>query len=422
MEIDYLSNNICKFTPLFNINYNKKQNIISTCFFKLSKSYKKFDLYTNGLVIIYNNILTNYTDYKLRLFIDELIYNDIEIMNILKSLTEIELVLYSYSDKYKSTNIGLLGTMIRFFPMFNFPNNDANIVLITDLDSENPNVNSENPNVNSKNPNVNYTSYIESIKILKILKNNNINLNDIYLLKYGNMLRNISCNFKILYKNTLNIYANAQRIINIKKIDNTVIINFINKVFLNKKIYTYFVFNNTKVYETKIENFRPFVYGIDEYFINNTLTKYLIKNKLGLVINYRYNIFDYIFYINLRLSKIYTLTEKEINLLNNILNIIGKKYKILNFNKLKTIDKINNLDKLIYNIDNIKLYKILYYTFLKYKKYKEYRFIFQKGYSKFININKFNKYFIYQLNKINFINLKYNDIVVDIKKIKKNKL
>jgi hypothetical protein len=59
---------------------------------------------------------------------------------------------------------------------------------------------------------------------------------------------------------------------------------------------------------------------------------------------------------------------------------------------------------------------------LKYKKYKEYRFIFQKGYSKFININKFNKYFIYQLNKINFINLKYNDIVVDIKKIKKNKL
>ena len=31
---NYLENKLCKFTPLFDINYNKKVNILSACFLR----------------------------------------------------------------------------------------------------------------------------------------------------------------------------------------------------------------------------------------------------------------------------------------------------------------------------------------------------------------------------------------------------
>ena len=47
----YLQNNLCKFTPLFDIDYNKKVNIFSTCFFKLENSgYKDFSKYLDALI------------------------------------------------------------------------------------------------------------------------------------------------------------------------------------------------------------------------------------------------------------------------------------------------------------------------------------------------------------------------------------
>ena len=48
----YLKNPLCEFTPLFKIDYNKKKNIISASFFKMSEgAYKNFSKYTDGLKI-----------------------------------------------------------------------------------------------------------------------------------------------------------------------------------------------------------------------------------------------------------------------------------------------------------------------------------------------------------------------------------
>ena len=77
-------------------------------------------------------------DFKLRLFIDQSVYNDKKIMNSLKHESTIEIVLYkcpSYvveEDKHKGT----FGTLVRLFPIFDFKNNDANIVFVTDIDFE----------------------------------------------------------------------------------------------------------------------------------------------------------------------------------------------------------------------------------------------------------------------------------------------
>ena len=134
---NYLLNNICKFTPLFDIDFNKKQNIFSAIFFKLhGGSYKNFEMYMKGLNNLTNFIRNSFKGYKLRLFIDESIFEDKYILEKLKSYNIIQLVKYHCTefvidDKYHR---GLFGTLIRFFPMFDFPNNDAGIVRVTDID------------------------------------------------------------------------------------------------------------------------------------------------------------------------------------------------------------------------------------------------------------------------------------------------
>tara|TARA_B110000037_G_scaffold218373_1_gene281248 strand:+ start:2131 stop:2493 length:363 start_codon:yes stop_codon:yes gene_type:complete len=114
----YLKNDICKFKPLFKIDYNNKKNIFSACFFKLDgKSYKDFNIYLNGIQLFSKYVKKNRPDYSIRLFIDNSIYNDKKIINILKKLNNIELVLYECSDYKvnKNKHIGLFGTLIRFF-------------------------------------------------------------------------------------------------------------------------------------------------------------------------------------------------------------------------------------------------------------------------------------------------------------------
>ena len=41
----YLENNLVEFTPLFDIDYTKKKDLICSSFFKLETSYKNFDKY-----------------------------------------------------------------------------------------------------------------------------------------------------------------------------------------------------------------------------------------------------------------------------------------------------------------------------------------------------------------------------------------
>jgi hypothetical protein len=55
-------------------------------------------------------------------------------MNRLKKLDKIELVLFKPLDPKL---VGLYSTLIRIFPMFDFPNNDSQIVILIDIDEDN---------------------------------------------------------------------------------------------------------------------------------------------------------------------------------------------------------------------------------------------------------------------------------------------
>ena len=70
----YLENEICKFTPLFEIDYSKKINIISTVLFKMKNSgYKPFLKYVNGVQHLSNFMHKKLPGFHLRLFIDDTI-------------------------------------------------------------------------------------------------------------------------------------------------------------------------------------------------------------------------------------------------------------------------------------------------------------------------------------------------------------
>ncbi len=132
--VKYLKNNICEFEVLFDINYNKKVNILSTCFFKMKKHYKNFNVYLKGI----NNlikIVEQQQKYMLRIFIDENIKNDKEIFNILNSSKHVQLVVFSCA-KYMKDNyhLDVFGALVRLFPVFNFENNDSGNVIIIDID------------------------------------------------------------------------------------------------------------------------------------------------------------------------------------------------------------------------------------------------------------------------------------------------
>ena len=226
---EYLKNPICKFTPLFKIDYKKKKDIISASFFKLSGGgYKNLSIYLNGIGYINDTIDKYILNISLRLFIDYSIYNDKKIMEILYKYKHLEMVLCE-CDKYKTTNgynRGIFGMFLRFFPMFNFENNDAKNIVLSDIDWT-------------------HTRLNNILKIyLKNVKNKKIKYDYIWL-------SNIQLNSIFKIDNNI-IYPRIYsfNMICINKFDNNILIDFFNNKIYNKKTLNNFhkthYFTNTK--------------------------------------------------------------------------------------------------------------------------------------------------------------------------------
>lgn len=378
--MNYLENEICIFKPLFKINYNIKKNIIVCCLFKIYKGgYQSFDIYITGLSKLYNYVQLKCNNFVIRLFIDNSIYKDEKIMSKIYKFKKIELVLYTCPDYIidNTYHYGLLGTLIRFFPIFNFKNNDADLVIICDVDFDHFFLNSNLLLINKLKLYDNYKDYYMSLD------------NDIYkeLPGYNK--------YYLYYKNKFTPYTNAQGIIGIKKINNSIIINFIKSV-KNSNVKLSF-YNDKNIY-----NYTNFIYGVDEYFLNITLVHYLIDNKFKYINNIKFNLLSgSYFYSKFRCKNNKTIND---NLFNKFINLIFDKFKISYTKSESPIDKFNRLDKLIYNIklnkSIIKIYKFLYKIMLKLYNNKEYSFLFPQYLYKILLTKMF--FGIYNLNIINF--------------------
>lgn len=394
MQDEYLENNICKFTPLFKIDYNNKKNILSCCFFKMINSgYKDFTLYTNGLIILNNIISKSKLNYKIRLFIDNSIYNDKSIYDkIIKKLSNVEPVLYSCPNYIINSDyhLGLFGTIVRFFPFFDFPNNDANLVISVDIDSTNKEIFKKKINILKTN-----------VQISKYYK-------DIYLFKEGPLHRSLLYKFDIFYKDKLNPYVYALSYVSLKRINNEVLINFFKEVNLSKeKTFSYHIlfynYSSKKSYENKFNLGNKFIYGIDEYFLNKTLGEYLIDNNICYSVRITWDIFECLYY---HFQIFNSLTKKQIKLIDLIFKYIYKKIHFKFDIKESIKEKFDRIDKIIYDKNNETVYyikKLLYKLFLYLKKNVNYKFIYSEYYYKLF-VDDENFFGIYSIDLIRIIN------------------
>jgi hypothetical protein len=347
--MSYLENDICKFTPLFDIDYKVKKDIISMCFFKMQKGYKDFSLYLNGIQNITKYYKEKYGNtYSIRLFIDNTIYKDREIMKILKNTNGLELVLYHAPDFIREDDyhIGLFGTLIRFFPFFDFPNNDANYVFISDIGDDDQTIDNNHyilEQIKNKN-------FFEQLYLFKICIYENIKIETIIDLS--------------------NAKAYAPRMTFLKKFDKNIMINYLYEVKNAKKNKYSVHFHNMK--SKGLENLGNFIYGVDEYLLNIVLTDYMIKNNMMFGVMTKF-IIDYPIYLTYRHYK-----SRKINLnLKNYVLIFDYLFNKLgiDYNKNISIEKkyeiYNNIFNLIYKNPMTKseyklYYKANYYLYMMY--------------------------------------------------------
>ena len=255
----------------------------------MNKYYKNFNIYIYGLKKWIKFLNSFDHDYILRLFIDNNVYNDKEIMKLIRSTNKIQPVLFSCKNyKKEDYHIDLFGTLVRFFPFFNFNNNDSDNVIVVDIDLHEE----------------------DKIRCKFFMKN-----------KLNNFT-GMAAITPFLYNND-KIYMFAGLMSNSKKFDKNIIIDFIknahnikDKGFYNKRDTT-------------------FGFGIDKIFIN----KYLLStiDKYATIIEYSISYFMYQYKKRIMKSKNSKIILKY---------ILGKYYK----KGMSVYDMYKFIDKETYQI------------------------------------------------------------------------
>jgi len=298
----YLENDICKFTPLFKINPTRKQDIFTASFFKLhGGSYKNFGLYVRGIKLLSRYVHQKQPSYKIRLFIDRSIFNDRKIMRILKRLRNVQLVLYHCEEFVvnKVHHRGIFGTFVRYFPMFDFPNNDAGVVRNVDIDFEEVDIYRQD----------------EIKKDLEKLKE--IGVYDKIYYYASTRMYHVGIKGKFMIENKVVPYALSSKTVSLKRINPEVLTNFITSANKVNKPLTFYDGGHT---QKKTLN-KTFIFGADEYFLNSDLVKYMIKHENPFTVKYSYRI-TFPFYWASEWVK--DMTEKEKKFMNIAIDFIVK--------------------------------------------------------------------------------------------------
>ena len=133
MTSDYLLNPYCTFTPLS--DFSKQKRLIVTSLFRMSTGgYKPFTKYTDGLRRVSELCISE--GLHLVVFVDHTVLRDADLMRALRALRKTSLVRYSCDPfKRKGFHIGVFGTLVRFFPLFDLPGNKAETVFTIDADA-----------------------------------------------------------------------------------------------------------------------------------------------------------------------------------------------------------------------------------------------------------------------------------------------
>ena len=274
----YLKNSICNFTPLFEIDYSKKKNLVCGSLFKITGGgYKDLSVYVEPFKNTVEKLLKKMPDLnlKFRLFIERSIFEDKKLYGMLEKLKNVEMVLYECPN-YIIEDVhhrGIFGMIVRFFPLFDFENNDADTVIISDLDV----VDDEMTEI------FNYYN-----KIIDRSKEEGI-FEDLYFAYHShtNFRGNFwSRNGDIFINNKIIPYYVSMRLICFKRLNKSSIINYIENAKEYRDLVWYSYDRGTEWSRTRLKksNDSYMFYGWDEYFLNSLFIKDNIDVPFGCLI------------------------------------------------------------------------------------------------------------------------------------------
>lgn len=299
--MEFLTNDICTFQVLDKQELLKEGvNILVSVFFKRDQYYKNFGIYVKGLQKVlrfvddkrYN---TKQNKFIYVLFIDQNIADDKEIMTLIKECKNCVPVLFR-CVKYMKGNFhyDLFGSLVRFFPMFDFPANPCNIIICIDID-------------------LHGEDYVRLKSVMH------------HKFKGVTGAGDIS---RVLYQN-LKPYTYAGLLcFNRKKVERSLIMDFIRDAGEGKI--------KSKGHYGKRET--DFGYGVDEIFLNDVMIEHM--GKINTIIDYQtsYLLFH---------SKPFLVQEDRIKKTSDILDTILGPYS----SKDMTVDqKMDFIDKNSYQI------------------------------------------------------------------------
>lgn len=392
----YLKNDFCEFELLTPVDLTIKKDIFVTTLFRLyTGGYKNFIKYLDGLKEL-NNV-ANKKDIYIRLFIDMSISRDDSIMGKLRKLNRVQIVLYKCSEFIINDHhhVGLFGTLMRFFPLFDFENNDAGVTFLCDADID--------------------RNFEEKTKFYDVLKND-IDLNKLYIAYPGYYYIHSNEKLEKDGKKYILPYCMAGSLIGIKKIPKESFVKYLKKLkdYMNNSppreiLSNYYI--SPEKYKILCEN--NICYGIDEYYINNILLTYLFKHDLPFCFKYRYNIYDGL-YFRIEPNNVYSI--------DNLQGLSRDEYKKIfdEYMKESGLGKynINYLEKKLYvkKFTFMKAtpfmleFKNIMVPFIK-KLYerKDFR-IYKPSQFYMLFTNDYDKYFC--IEQIKFVNINHDPIVL----------
>ena len=327
------------------------------CVFRMPDPYKDETIYINGLNLMLDNFQKVAPNSILRIYYDDSVIKKDNKWNFLikkakdKAFTEI--IHYDFKQFKKPNSFyheGIFGMMVRLFPLFNFSKIDE-IITIDDIDYE-----------KLESFNERYNMIKNSIKYIKNTKSTFIYGTYGYK-AYINSPRLMISSISNKYNFSIRMYSHPS--ICSKKLDKKILIDFMLCILNKCDIYNKWIselINNLNCDNNKLSikkrqqcqqykemkklKFGSFLYGLDEYFLNEPVLEYFLKNKKPFIIYYALpSLVKYHFVI----YKMFT--EKKISL-----EFISNMYLYILNKKVNTIEDVNNsftmVDKEIYSIDN----------------------------------------------------------------------
>lgn len=250
---------------------NKKYNIISVCVFRLKKSYHSLKAYYYGLKFMAIHFHQYFPNFYLRVYFDHSIdtrENEknrdmwIPLLEELKKNSKVQLIKYyhpGFITKDGNYHIGLFGTLVRFIPLFNYINDNVTNVIVSDIDIG-------NAKIALHHMQFSYIKFINSASQFHFATNYCYLVNPRFL--------QVEQNIDKQHKSTIKYRILAGSIYSKIKFPKKILDNFL---FCTKNLK-----EKKCLYLNKFAEYQGdiFAYGVDEFFINIPLLKYIEKNKI----------------------------------------------------------------------------------------------------------------------------------------------